>query len=107
MTPSYEGSSVAALEEPSDFSAVVSERPSTGHAASKLHASGTLPVPAASRWELAVVIGLVALLHAGGALAALTAPAEKAAAARPPSRVQIQVTRSIPATPALLPPPPA
>jgi len=59
-----------------------------------------------NRREVAFVIGLSALLHAGGAFAALSGRAETLRA-RPISRVEIQIARPLQARPALVPPPPS
>ncbi len=61
--------------------------------------------PTANRREVAFVIGVSALLHAGGALAAFTAREEQPHA-RHLSRVEIQMARPEPQRPALVPPPP-
>ena len=62
--------------------------------------------PTASRREVAFVVGLSALLHAGGAFAALNAH-EDEPRRRPLSRVEIQIARPQPIRPAQVPPPPS
>jgi protein TonB len=63
------------------------------------------PTRVASRRELAFVIGLTGLFHAGGALAALNVR-DEAPKHRSLSRVEIQLARPEPAHPPLVPPPP-
>src|SRR5688500_3613776 len=55
--------------------------------------SGPLQAPAYSRRELAVVIGISALLHAGGAVAAMRGD-DEVRVAKAVSRVRIEVARA-------------
>jgi periplasmic protein TonB len=63
------------------------------------------PTRVASRRELAFVIALTGLFHAGGALAALTVR-DEVPKHRSPSRVEIQIARPEPRRPPLVPTPP-
>ena len=60
----------------------------------------------ANRWEVAVVLGLSGLLHAGIAAAALGS-GESAHVAKPVSKVELEMARPARVTPPAPPPPPA
>ncbi len=69
------------------------------------HSAVAFSVPTANRREVAFVIGVSALLHAGGAFAAFSAREEQPHV-RHLSRVEIQMARPERPRPALVPPPP-